>query len=219
MLHLSLPNIALPKIEAKDLIASTSLLISLFTAYWNILRGAKFVSPPLRWIAFGRLPNHTLLINFPIAITNTGSITGVIDAFYIELTNLSNRQTERFYAWRENILVGQEFNYSQAEIPTPIALKSGESVVKYYVFYPNSLNFMYVCGLHKISLYAYVNPSEKPVKLYDQKLDIDSVLNPSSLPNEISLLFSYNLIPTKILRVSNYGVEASVASMIQIARG
>ncbi|MFN6477067.1 hypothetical protein [Nostoc sp. DedQUE07] len=219
MFHLSLPNIVLPKIEARDLIASTSLLISLFTAYWNILRGAKFVSPPLRWITFGRLPNHTLLINFPISITNIGSITGVIDAFYIEFTNLSNHKYERFYAWKESILIGQEFNYSQPEIPTPIALRSGESVVKYYVFHPDSLDFMYECGLHKISLYACINPSQKSVKLYEQNLNIDSVLNPSTLPNEISLLFSYNLIPTKILRVSNYGVEASVRSIIHIAKG
>ncbi|WP_138506767.1 hypothetical protein [Nostoc sp. PA-18-2419] len=218
MFHLSLPNIALVNIEPKDFIAGTSLLISLFTAYWNILRGAKFVSPPLRWITFGRLPNQVLIINFPISITNIGSLTGVIDAFYIEFRNLSSRQSQKFYAWKESILVGQEFNYSQPEIPTPIALKSGESVVKYYVFYPDSLDFMYACGLHTISLYAYVNNSQKPVKLYDKKLDIDSVLNPSSFSNEIPLLFSYNLIPTKILRVSNYGAEAPMMSMIQIAR-
>ncbi|MEH2203007.1 MAG: hypothetical protein V7K53_02845 [Nostoc sp.] len=219
MFYLSLPNIVLPKIEAKDFIAATSLLISLFTAYWNIWRGAKFVSPPLRWITFGRLPNHTLLINFPIAIINIGSRTGVIDAFYIELTNLSTHKIERFYAWKQSILVGQPFNYNQVEIPEIISLKPGESVVKYYVFHPDTLDFMYECGLHKISLYAYVNPSQKPVKLYEQKLDIDSVLNPSSLPNEISLLFSYHLIPIKILKVSNYGVEPSVTSMIQIVRG
>lgn len=74
MFHLSLANIALPNIEARDFIAGTSLLISLFTAYWNILRGAKFVSPPLRWIVFGRLPeSHTLVINFPITLTNVGT--------------------------------------------------------------------------------------------------------------------------------------------------
>lgn len=219
MFHLSVPNIALPNIEVRDFIAGTSLLISLLTAYWNILRGAKFVSPPLRWIVFGRLPeSHTLVINFPIAITNIGSLTGVIDAFYVEFTNLSARQIERFYAWQESILIGQDFKGFGAEMPTPVALKTGESIVKYYIFFPDSLDFMYTPGLHQISLYAYVNGSNKPVKLYEQKLDIDSVLDPSSLPNTIPLLLSYKLLPTKILKVSNYGTDASATSIIQIAK-
>ncbi|MBH8574559.1 hypothetical protein I8752_16315 [Nostocaceae cyanobacterium CENA369] len=219
MLHLSLSNIALPSIEARDFIAGTSLLISLFTAYWNIMRGAKFVSPPFRWIVFGRLPeSHTLIINFPIAITNIGSRTGVIDAFYIEFTNLSTLKNERFYAWQESILIGQNFKGFGMEMPTPIALKSGESIVIYYVFFPDSLDFMYTCGLHKISLHAYINGCKKPIKFYEQKLDIDSVLEPSLLSDTISLLYSYKLIPTNILRVSNYGTEASATSIIQIAK-
>ncbi|MGI2908285.1 hypothetical protein [Tolypothrix sp. VBCCA 56010] len=219
MFHLSLPNIALPNIEARDFIAGTSLLISLLTAYWNILRGAKFVSPPLRSIVFGRLPeSHTLVINFPIVITNIGGRTGVIDTFYVEFKNPSARQIERFYAWQESNLFGQDFKGFGAEIPTPVALKAGESIVKYNIFFPDSLDFMYTCGLHKISLYAYVNGSKKRVKLYEQKLDIDSVLDPSSLPNNIPLLFSYKLFPTKILKVSNYGTDASATSIIQIAK-
>jgi len=210
----------LPNIEARDFIAGTSLLISLLTAYWNILRGTKFVSPSLRWIAFGRLPDrtNTLVINFPISITNIGGRTGVIDSFYIEFMNLSTLQTEIFYSWQESILIGQEFKGFGAEMPTPIALKAGESIVKYYIFFPDSLNFMYECGHHKISLYAYVNGYRKPVKLYEQKLEIESILAPSSLPNTIPLLFSYKLLPTKILKVSNYGTDTSTASMIQIAK-
>jgi hypothetical protein len=214
MFHLCLPNI-----EVRDFIAVTSLLISLLTAYWNLLRGAKFVSPRLRWIAFGLLPeSSTLVINFPIAITNIGSRTGVIDSFYIDFTNLSTSQVEKFYAWQESILIGQEFKGFGAEIPTPVALKAGESLVKYYIFSPDSLDFMYTCGLYKISLHAYVNDCKKPVKLYEQKLDIDSVLEPSLLPNTIPLIFSYKLLPTEILKVSNYGTNATAASMIEIAK-
>ncbi len=219
MLHLSLPNIALPNIEVRDFIAGTSLVISLITAYWNILRSAKFISPPLRWIVFGHLQEHSsLIINFPIAITNIGGRIGVIDSFYIEFTNLSTHQVEKFYAWQENILIGQTFKGFGAEIPTPIALKAGESIIKYYIFYPDSVNFMYVCGLHKVSLYAYVNGRKQPVKLYEQKLDIESVLEPSPFPNTISLLYSYKLFPTKILKVSNYGNNASAMSMIEIVK-
>lgn len=219
MFHLSLPNMTLPNIEARDFIAGTSLLISLVTAYWNILRGVKFVSPPLRWIVFGRLPEaNTLVINFPISITNIAGRTGVIDSFYIEFMNLSTLQTETFYSWQERILIDQEFKGFGVEIPTPIALKAGESIVKYYIFFPDSLEFMYECGLHKISLYAYINGYKKPVKLYEQKLEIDSILAPSSLPNTVPLLFSYKLLPTKILKVSNYGTDASATSMIQIAK-
>jgi hypothetical protein len=219
MFHLSLANIALPNIEARDFIAGTSLLISLFTAYWNILRGAKFVSPPLRWIVFGRLPeSHTLVINFPITLTNVGSRTGVIDSFYIEFTNLSTRKIERFYAWQESILIGENFKGFGAEMPTPVALKSGESIVKYYIFFPDSLDFMYTCGLYKISLHAYVNGRNKSVKLYEQKLDIDSVLELSPFSNTIPLIFSFKLLPTKILKVSNYGTNASATSMIEIAK-
>lgn len=77
---------------------------------------------------------------------------------------------------------------------------------------------MYVCGLHKVSLYAYVNGRKQPVKLYEQKLDIESVLEPSPFPNTISLLYSYKLFPTKILKVSNYGNNASAMSMIEIVK-
>ncbi|MEH2365997.1 hypothetical protein [Nostoc sp.] len=219
MLHLSLSNITLPNIEVRDFIAGTSLAISLFTAYWNILRSAKFVSPPLRWIVFGHLQEpSSLIINFPIAITNIGSRTGVIDSFYIEFTNLLTQQVERFYAWQESILIGQTFKGFGAEIPTPTALKSGESIIKYYIFFPDSVDFMYICGLHKISLYAYVNGRKQPVMLYEQKLDIDNVLEPSPFPNTISLLYSYKLLPTKILKVSNYGSNASAMSMIEIVK-
>ena len=61
MFHLLLPSMTLPNIEARDFIAGMSLLISLLTAYWNVLRGAKFVSPPLRWIVLGRLPESNTL--------------------------------------------------------------------------------------------------------------------------------------------------------------
>lgn len=91
--------LALTTVEVRDFIAGTSLLISLLTAYWNILRGPKCVSPPLRWITLGLLPkSHTLIINFPVAITNIGSRTGVIDSFYMDFTNLSTLRVERFYA-------------------------------------------------------------------------------------------------------------------------
>ncbi len=199
--------------------SGTSLLISFLTAYWNILRGAKFVSPPLRWIALGRMPEtHTLVINFPISITNVGGRTGVIDSFYVDFSSLSTHKSERFYAWQEGILVGQNFKGFGAEIPAPVALKAGESVVKYYVFSPDTLNFMYECGFYKISLYAYVNGGGKPVKLYEQQLEIDSVVEPSSIPNTISLIFSYKLLPTKVLKVSNYGTDTSAASVIEIVK-
>jgi hypothetical protein len=214
MFHISLPNI-----EFRDFIAGTSLLISLITAYWNILRGANFISPRLRWIVFARLPErHTLVINFPVAITNVGSRTGVIDSFYIELKNPSNNQIEKFYAWQESILIGHDFKGFGVAMPTPIALKAGESIVKYYIFFPDSLDFMYTCGLYQISLYAYLSGSKKPIKLYEQKLEIDSVLEPSPFPNTISLIFSYKLLPTNILKVSNYGTDASATSMIEIAK-
>lgn len=199
--------------------SGTSLCISLFTAYWNILRGAKLVSPPLRWIALGRMPEtHTLVINFPISITNVGSRTGVVDSFYVDFSSLSTRKFERFYAWQEGILIGQNFKGFGEEIPTPVALKAGESIVKYYIFCPDTLDFMYECGLYKISLYAYVNGGRKPVKLYEQQLEIDSVVEPSSMPNTISLIFSFKLLPTKVLTVSNYGTDASTASVIEIVK-
>lgn len=121
--------LALPKVEVRDFIAGTSLLISLLTAYWNILRGPKYVSPPLRWIVFGLLPEaHTLIINFPVAITNIGSRTGVVDSLYIDFTNFLTRKSERFYAWQEGVLVGQDFKGFGVERPTPVSLKAGESV-------------------------------------------------------------------------------------------
>ena len=212
-------NISLPNIEVRDFVSGTSLFISFLTAYWNIFRGAKFVSPPLRWIVLGRMPEaHTLVINFPISITNVGRRTGVIDSFYIDFLNLSTRKSERFYAWQEGILIGQNFKGFGAEIPTPIALKAGESIVKYYVFSPDNLNFMYECGLYKTSLYAYINGGKKSIKLYEQQLEIDSIVEPSSVPNTISLIFSYKLLPTKVLKVSNYGTDTSAASIIEIVK-
>lgn len=214
MFHLSFPNL-----EIRDFLLGISLLISLLTAYWNILRGAKFVSPPLRWIALGRMPEaHTLVINFPVSITNIGGQTGVIDSFYIELSNLSSRECERFYAWQEGILIGQNFIGFGAEIPAPIALKNGESIVKYYIFCPDNLDFMYECGLYKISLCAYVNGSDKPIKLYEQQLEFESIVEPSLLPNMVSVIFSYKLFPTKVLKVSNYGTSISTSSIIEIVR-
>ena len=205
-------------LEVRDFIAGTSLLISLLTAYWNILRSAKFVSPPLRWIAFARLPeSHTLVINFPISITNIGGRTGVIDSLYIELMNLSTCQIERFYCLQEG-LISQDFKGFGTEISTPIALKAGEGIVKYYVFWPHSLDFMYECGLYKISLYAYVNSYKKPVKLYEQKLEIESILEPSPLLNIIPFLYSFQLFPTEILKVSTYGADRSIESMLRIAK-
>lgn len=103
-------------------------------------------------------------------------------------------------------------------MPTPVSLKAGESVVKYYIFFPDSLDFMYTCGDYEISLHAYLSGQKKPIKLYEQKLEIDSVIEPSQLPNTISLIFSYNLIPKKILKVSSYGTKASSVSMIEIVK-
>lgn len=216
MFHLALPNL-----EARDFIASASLLISVMTAYWNILRGSKYVSPPLRSIVFGLLPeSHTLVINFPVAITNIGNRTGVIDSFYIDFTNLVTRKVGRFYAWQESILIGQQFKGFGIEIPTPVPLKAGESIVKYYIFLPDCLDFMYTCGVYKLSLYAYVNGRKKPIKLYQQKLEIDTVLEPSQYPNTIPLIFSYNLFPKETLKVSSYGTNvSSLASMIEIVKG
>jgi len=209
----------LPNIETRDFIAGTSLLFSLWTFYWNVLRGANFVAPPLRWIAFGRLSeSNTLVINFPVSITNVGGRTGVIDSFYIEFVNLSTHQTEKFYSWQETILIGTEFKGFGLEMPMPISLKAGESIVKHYVFYPDSLEFMYECGLFRLSLYAYVNGYKNPVKLYERELEIESILAPSPVPGEISLMFSYKLFPTKILKVSDYGADSSAASMIQIVK-
>lgn len=212
-------GLALPTVDIRDFIAISSLLISLFTAYWNILRGSKFVSPPLRWIVFGLLPgDNTLVINFPVAITNIGSSTGVIDSFYINLNEVATGRTERFYAWQEGKLIGQEFKGFGMEMPTPISLKAGESTVKYYTFLPDSLDFMYECGIYKLSLHAYLSGCRKAITLYEQRLEIDSVLQPSPYSNAIPIIFSYNLIPKKILKVSNYGNSASAASMIQIAK-
>jgi len=42
MFHLSLANIALPNIEARDFIAGTSLLISLFTAAYLTAEKADY---------------------------------------------------------------------------------------------------------------------------------------------------------------------------------
>jgi hypothetical protein len=161
-----LTNINLPVLETRDFIAVISLFISVLTAYWNIFRGFRFRTPSLRWIAFFRLPDNTIIINFPISITNIGGRTGVIDSFYFDFTNLSTLQTERFYSWQETILVGQEFKGFTAQIPMPIALKAGESTVKYYVFTPDSLDFGYECGQYRLTLYAYINGYRKPKELY-----------------------------------------------------
>jgi hypothetical protein len=212
-------GLTLPGIDIRDFISVTSLSISLLTAYWNILRGAKYVSPPLRWVVFGLLPgSNTLVINFPVAVTNTGSSTGVIDSFYIDLTNLSTRKVERFYAWQEGKLIGQEFKGFGIEMPTPVSLKAGESVVKYYTFFPDSLNFMYTVGVYRISLHAYLSGGKRSFKLYEQKLEIESMLQPSPYQNAMPIIFSYNLLPKKMLKVSNYGNDASAASMIEIAK-
>lgn len=184
---------------ASLLVSGTSLLVSLFTAYWNILRGAKLVSSPFRWVALTRIhQTHTLIINFPISITNIGSQTGIIDCFYIDFLNLLTHDIQRFYAWQEGPLVGQNAKEFREEIPVPIALKAGESIIKYYSFCPHNLNFMYECGLHKISLYAYLNSGKKPVKLYERQLEIESIVEPGAT------IYSYKLLPTDVLKVSNY---------------
>jgi hypothetical protein len=71
---------------------------------------------------------------------------------------------------------------------------------------------MYECGLYKTSLYAYINGCKKPIKLYEQQLEIDSIVEPSSL------IFSYKLFPTKVLKVSSYGNDTSAASIIEIVK-
>jgi hypothetical protein len=218
---MNLPNIEtinLPSIEFRDFILGMSFLISVLTAYWNILRGAKFISPPLRQILFARIgQSQNLVVNFPVSITNTGNRTGVIDSLYLELMNLSTRQVEKFYSWQEGG-IGALFTQPFWEnIAKPITLKSGESIVNFYTFFPDSPDFIYECGLHTISLYAYINGYRKPIKLYNRKLEIDSIPAPNS-PTEISMLSSYKLLPTEILKVSDYGNISSEASIIQIAK-
>lgn len=174
---------------------------------------ARFISPPLRQILLARITqSHTLFINFPVSITNIGSQTGVIDSLYIELTNLSTRQTEKFYSWKEGSIY-DSLSEELENLPKPIALKAGEGIVRFYTFCPHSLDFMYECGLYTISLYAYVNG--KPIKLYKQKLQFDSIVVPNS-PDQISSLHSYMLFPMKIFRVSDYGNITSGVSTIQI---
>lgn len=207
--------------KTSDLLALTSLLISGFTAYWTLLRGPKYISPPLRYIAFGLIPVSntvlgsisTLVINFPIAMTNVGGQTGVIDSFYFELTNLATLQAERFYAWQEGKLAtGQGFSLSRQDTPTPVSLRAGESVVKHYIFISDSLDFRYTRGSYKISVYAYLNSEKKPIKLSKQELEIETVLEPNSNPNIMPYVYSYNLFPKKILKLSNYGTTTSPAS-------
>lgn len=92
-----------------EFISGLSLVVSLasfaasgITIYLNFFRKPKYVSPPIRWIAFGLWHNgnneNTLLINIPIVATNIGGNTGVIDSFYIDLISLSTQEKERFYA-------------------------------------------------------------------------------------------------------------------------
>jgi hypothetical protein len=209
----------LPNIKPTDFIPYTSLLsllISLLSAYWNILRRAKFISLPFREIRFAPITqSSSLVINFPISITNIGGQIGVIDSLYIELTNLSTCQTEKFYCWKEgtfdSLLTMININpsiYRRLEIiPNPIALKNGESTANYYTFAPHSVDFIYECGLHTISLYAYINGRRKPIKLYTRKLEIDSIVAPNFM------IHSYMLLPTEILLVSTYGNIASETSI------
>lgn len=214
MLHLTFPSI-----DIRDFLSISSLIISAFTLYWNILRGVHYVSPPLRWIIFGLLPqSNTLVINFPIAITNIGSCSGVIDSFYIELMELSTSKTERFYAYHEGKITGQELNGFGMEVPMPVSLKAGESTVKHYTFVPSSPGYVYTCGLHKLSLYAYPSGNKKIIKLYQQILDIESVLEPQPYQNIIPIIWSYNLFPKKILKISNYGNNAQLPSIIETAK-
>ncbi len=209
----------LPDIDLRDLASVTSLIISILTAYWNILRGAKYVSPPLRQIILALLPpSNTVVINFPIAITNTGSCSGVIDSFYVELSNLSTSKSERFYAWQEGMLQALKgVSGFGAEIPNPVSLKAGESTVRYYTFVPDSPDFMYTLGRYRLSLYACLGGRKKALKLYEQLLDIESVLQPQTHQRLIPVISSFNLLPKKILKVSNYGNDTT-APMIQIVK-
>lgn len=217
MLHLSWLNVSFPNIEVRDFISIASLTISILTAYWNILRGSKFRSPPLRFIVLARWPgSNTCILNFPVSLTNIGGRTGVIDSLYADFINLPTRHTERFYCWQEALLVRQDFKGVNAEVPTPIALKAGESVVKNYIFFPDSLDFMYERGRYKLILYANVSGYRKPIKLYEQMLDIKSIVAPSSHPDEIPFIWSYKLSPTEILEVSDYGNSVSPPSVIQV---
>jgi len=188
------------------LISCFSLLISAFNAYWTLLRKPKYVSPSIRWIAFGLLPpDNTLVINFPITITNVGSQTGVIDSFYVELTNSVTLQAERFYASQEGKITPQQPIYIGWDRPIPVSLKAGESDVKNYIFYPDSLDFNHTKGPYMISLYAYLNGNKKPIWLFDQALDFKDVLRPRPDQNFMPCMYSFNLYPKKILVVSHYG--------------
>lgn len=205
--------------EIKDYISIIALLISVFTFYRNVLRGPRYVSPPMRWLALGFIPGSTtLVVNFPIAITNIGSQTGVVDSFYIELINLISKKTEKFYAWQEGILTDPNFKGFGLEMPTPVALKAGEGAVKHYIFSPDSLEFMYVPGTYKIIVYAYLDNKKRPIKLSQQELEIVDILEPSPIPNTIALLFSYNLFPKKVLKISSYGTKTSSVSLIEVVR-
>jgi hypothetical protein len=199
------------------LISCASLSISAFNAYWGLLRGPKYIGPPLRWIAFGRLPESgILIINFPVTVTNIGSRTGVIDAFSMELLNARTNEKQTFYAWQDKNLLSDDFTGFKPDIPSPCVLKPGESLIRHYIFFPNSTDFMYTPDVHSVSLYVHTG-YEKRMKLYEQEIEIKDVVEPISLPNQVSLIYSFNLFPKQRFIVSNYGTSPSkMPSIIQL---
>ncbi|MBD2060489.1 hypothetical protein H6F88_31600 [Oculatella sp. FACHB-28] len=202
-----------------SLISGTSLLISLFTAYWNILRGPKYVSPPPRWIVFGLLPeSNTLIINLAFTIGNTGSRAGVVDSFYIELTSYNSQESEIFYAWQEGNILGQDLLVFSPNIPISTFIKAGESMTRHYTFFPDHLGFTLRKGYYKLSLYAFLPFKKKPIKLSEQKLEIEELLEPNQIMNSIPTIVSFNLCPKEILKVSSYGNSSLPPSIIEIVR-
>jgi hypothetical protein len=196
--------------EIRDYITGGSFVVSItsliISTYWNILRGAKYLSPPIRLVVFGLLPIKNIpIINLPITITNTGGNTGVIDSFYIDIISLSNNKKERFYAWQEGKLIEPNFQGFKQDIPTPVSLKPGESILKYYIFYPDSQQATYSKGLYKLVVYALCGSGRKPIKLSEQKLEILEVVEPSKIDGVIPIIFSFNLCYKEVLQVSTFG--------------
>lgn len=204
--------------EIRDYFIAGSFIVSIATFYWNTLRGAKYISPPVRWIRFALLREEnkiTPIVDLPITITNIGGRSGVIDSFCFDLINLSNQKMERFYAWQEGRLEESVQRGFGIDIPTPISIKPNESIVRHYIFYPDSPQPIYEKGFYKIKIYAAPSNQRKLIKLSEQKLNILDVLEPVENPNIIPMIFSFNLFPKKVLIVSNYGRDPKRSQIIE----
>lgn len=172
-------------LEIKDVVtittitfSATSLLISIFTFYWNILRKAEFAKTFITRIILshweGNGSNAMLsYIYLSVPIFNTGAKTAVVNTLYAELVNLLTKEKIAFYAFREGE-ISIENPDPPGQIIIPFSIKPNEGVVKSLAFIPYPVTverLEYQEGLYEVSVFLILE-STKPKRLIQQRIDI-----------------------------------------------